>query len=318
MIPMLRTYFIIRDVISNIPSNRKDDEQMPLRVLPAYAAAIILWASAFPAIRVGLESFDPFHLSMLRLLVGSTALVIAAAATKMKLPERKDLPAILILGFLGFSVYHTFLSIGEKTVSAGAASFLVSTTPLLSALLARLFLKETFGTYGWAGSVTALFGVFLISFDAGGGFSLELGVLMIVTAALGESVYFVLQSNYLTKYGFIPFTTYTIWAGTLFMLISTPGAAEAVQQASMESLLTVLYLGLFPTVIPYFAIAYATSKQGASEATSSLYLTPVLAIIISWVWIGETPTLLSIAGGVIVLAGVSVSTLYTGKGKEEK
>ncbi|WP_035711580.1 DMT family transporter [Salibacterium aidingense] len=290
---------------------------MSISVLLAYAAAITLWASAFPAIRVGLESFEPLHLSMLRLLIGSTALVIAAIATNMKLPERKDQPAILILGFLGFSVYHTFLSIGEETVSAGAASFVVSTTPLVSALLARFFLKETFGTYGWAGSITALFGVFLISFDAGEGFNLEImGVLMVLIAALGESVYFVLQSNYLTKYGFIPFTTYTIWAGTLFMLVSVPGTAEAIHQASMESLLTVMYLGLFPTVIPYFAIAYATSKQGASEATSSLYLTPVLAIIISWIWIGETPTLLSMAGGVVVLAGVSLAALYKERNKK--
>ncbi|MFZ4453613.1 DMT family transporter [Salibacterium aidingense] len=289
---------------------------MSISVLLAYAAAITLWASAFPAIRVGLESFEPLHLSMLRLLIGSTALVIPAIATNMKLPERKDLPAILILGFLGFSVYHTFLSIGEETVSAGAASFVVSTTPLVSALLARFFLKETFGTYGWAGSITALFGVFLISFDTGKGFNLEMGVLMVLIATLGESVYFVLQSNYLTKYGFIPFTTYTIWAGTLFMLVSVPGTAEAIHQASMESLLTVMYLGLFPTVIPYFAIAYATSKQGASEATSSLYLTPVLAIIISWIWIGETPTLLSIAGGAVVLAGVSLAALYKERNKK--
>ncbi len=134
---------------------------------------------------------------------------------------------------------------------------------------------------------------------------------MVLLAALGESFYFVLQSKYLDKYGFLPFTTYTIWAGTTFMLFFSPGITEAVRNASTESLLTVIYLGLIPTVIPYVAIAYVTSRQGASEATSALYLTPALAILISWIWIGETPSFLSIVGGVIVLTGVSLTNLYS-------
>ncbi|WP_101844710.1 DMT family transporter [Halobacillus sp. Marseille-P3879] len=289
---------------------------MYIRVLLAYAIAIILWASAFPTIRVGLDSFQPLHLSMLRLLIGSIGLLIFALATRMRLPDTKDILPILVLGFLGFSVYHTFLSIGEETVDAGTASLVVSTTPLFSALLARFFLKEYFGKYGWIGSVIAFFGVSLITFGSTGEFKFEWGVLIILTAALGESFYFVLQSNYLKKYGFLPFTTYTIWAGTLCMLFFSPGITGAIQDASMESLMTVIYLGLLPTVIPYFAIAYATAKQGASEATSALYLTPALAIVISWIWIGEIPTLLSIVGGIIVLIGVSLSTIFTIKEKE--
>ncbi|RSL29364.1 DMT family transporter [Salibacterium salarium] len=286
---------------------------MKNRVVSAYVLAVVLWASAFPGIRVGLESFHPLDLSLLRLLIGSLGLFVFACVKGMPFPEYKDIPIILLLGFLGFSVYHTFLSIGEMTVVAGAASLLVTTTPLFSAILSAIFLKESFGKFGWMGSIIAFIGVTFITLGTSGTFRVETGILIILIGALGESFYFVFQSSYLKKYGFLPFTTYTIWAGTLFMLIFSPGIFEAIMSATIESTLTVVYLGLFPTVVPYFAIAYVTSQQGASEATSSLYLTPVAAIIISWIWLGEVPTLLSIGGGMLTLAGVFLTNVTAKK-----
>ncbi len=284
--------------------------RMKLRynVLFAYSLAVILWASAFPGIRVGLESYGPFHLALLRMLIGSLGLLIFAVVVNMRWPDKRDIPAILLFGFFGFTMYHTLLNVGERTVDAGAASLIVSTTPILSALLASFFLKERFHHTGWIGSITAFLGVSLISFGTGGKIHFEIGVLFILIGALGESIYFVFQVPYLRKYGFLPFTTYTILSGTLFMLLFSPGLWTAVQQSSLESTLTVIYLGLLPTVIPYFAIAYATSKHGASEATSSLYLTPVLAIFISWLWLGEVPAILSVIGGAFALIGVSMTT----------
>ncbi|MED4475791.1 DMT family transporter [Oceanobacillus caeni] len=102
------------------------------------------------------------------------------------------------------------------------------------------------------------------------------------------------------------------------MVIFLPGLGSEISSASMSSTLAVIYLGLFSTVLPYFALAYVTSKVGAAEATSSLYLTPLVAIIISWVWLGEIPTLLSIVGGVLTLIGVSISNLKINKSIELK
>lgn len=65
--------------------------------------------------------------------------------------------------------------------------------------------------------------------------------------------------------------------------------------------------GTYATIFPYFAMGYVISKAGAAEATSSLYLTPVAALFISWIWIGEVPTILSIIGGLVTLGGVSLT-----------
>jgi drug/metabolite transporter (DMT)-like permease len=65
-----------------------------------------------------------------------------------------------------------------------------------------------------------------------------------------------------------------------------------------------VYLGLFPTALAYVTYAYAMSRMDASVAVSFLYLIPVLAYLIAWVWLGEIPTVLAVVGGSIALAGV--------------
>lgn len=289
---------------------------MKWKVLYAYSVTVLLWGSAFPAIKFGLQSYSPGHLAALRLFIGAIGLTVFAVVRKIKLPDLRDVPAVLLLGFLGFAVYHTALSYGENSVSAGESSLIVSTTPIFSAILAALFLKEPLPKIGWLGSVIAFLGVAMISFGKDDSLAkLSLGALWILTAALGESFYFVFQSKYLKKYGFLPFTVYTIIAGAVCMLFFLPGLAGEVLRASASSTYAVLYLGLIPTLIPYFALAYITSIVGASEATSSLYLTPVIALIISWIWLGEIPAFLSLAGGTLALMGVSLSSF---KGNKEQ
>lgn len=280
------------------------------KIIIAHLVTIVLWGSAFPGIRVALTAYSPEHLSLLRLLVGSFFLIIVAYFLKIRLPEIKALPIILLFGFLGFSVYHVALNYGEQTISAGVASLLVSTSPIFTALFAFVFYREQIGIKGWIGALIAFTGVAVISLNGSiGNFSFHTGVIIILIALLSESIYFVFQNSYLKKYGVIPFTMYTIWAGTFFMLLFAPGLRQEVIHAPIDITLAVIYLGIFPTVIPYFALAYITSKTGASEATSSLYLTPVFAFLIAWAWLGELPTSFAIIGGMITLLGVFVSNM---------
>src|SRR3712207_7714162 len=81
----------------------------------------------------------------------------------MRLPEIGDLPAIFAVGFLAFALYHVALNFGERTVSAGAASLLINTAPIFTALLATVFLGERLRAVGWFGMVVSLLGATLIS-----------------------------------------------------------------------------------------------------------------------------------------------------------
>lgn len=284
-----------------------------IKLIMAQAGMIILWGSAFAAIRVGLDGFSPEHLSLLRLLFGSITLLIYAAWKKIPLPEMKDIPILVLLGFLGFAVYQTALNIGEKTVNAGAASLIVSLTPIFSGLFAFAFLKKKQGKQMWIGSIIGIIGVGFISVGTGGKISFESGLIWILLASLSESAYFILQERYIKKYGVVPLTAYTIWGATLCMLIFSSGLKGEFDHASFSSILCSVYLGIFPTVIAYMALAYITSKTDASEATISMYLTPAAAFAIAWLWLGEKPTLPTVLGGLITLAGVTIAKFRSGK-----
>src|SRR4051812_8448976 len=105
------------------------------RAWAAAALVVVLWASAFAAIRAALEGFTAVELSVLRLLVASAALAAAAAVTHVRRPVARDLPAIVAAGATGMTAYQLLLNSGEQTVPAGTPSPLLGTRPAFLAPL---------------------------------------------------------------------------------------------------------------------------------------------------------------------------------------
>jgi drug/metabolite transporter (DMT)-like permease len=272
---------------------------------------IVFWSSAFAGIRVALFDFSPGHLALFRFLIASGVLAVFAVLKHVSLPNLRDIPKILFFGFFGVTIYHVALNFGEINVTAGAASLLIATTPVFTAVFAVVFLGEILNRWGWLGLGISLFGVMLVTLGEGGGFEFEVGSLLILIAALSTSVYFAFQKPFLKKYGTLGLTTYVIWAGTFFMLVFLPGLSEAILAAPLHSTLSIVYLGVFPGALAYVTWTQALSKASTSLVSSFLYLSPVFAIFMGWFLLQEIPNPISLIGGGISMLGVMLVNFYS-------
>ncbi|MFI6789501.1 DMT family transporter [Nonomuraea sp. NPDC050383] len=279
--------------------------------LTSLISTVVLWASAFPAIRVGVDGLGVGGLSFWRLAVASVALAVVSPILRVRLPHRRDLPLIALCAFTGMSAYQVLLNWGEVHVPAGTASLLIATAPVFSVLLASIFLGERLSTTIVAGTVTALAGVALIAYAAGS--ARITSALVILAAAVVQGVYHFATKPLLKRYTGLEVACYAMWAGTLFLTPLAPGAVHDLLQAPADAAVSTLYLGLLPSALGFVTWGYAVARYTIAQSTAALYLVPPLAIGVAFVWLGEIPGPVELVGGLISMVGVLLIHRHTAR-----
>ena len=277
----------------------------------AAVTTVVLWSSAFVAIRHLGHDVSPGALSLGRLVVGSVllgALLLARPrASRWVRPTRRDRVALLVCGVLWFGVYNVALNAAELRVDAGTAAMLVNIGPLLIALLAGLLLGEGFPGRLLVGSLVAFAGVVVIGTSSSTGTAETWGVLLCVLAAAAYAVGVVAQKPLLSRMPALQVTWLACTVGAVACLPFTPALVRDVRAAEASTLWWVVYLGALPTALAFTTWAYALARTDAGKLGASTYLVPPVAIGLGWLLLGETPAVLAYLGGAICLLGVYVT-----------
>ncbi len=276
------------------------------RALAALALALLLWAVSFPATHIALSAYPPGHLALARYTLATLVLLAYCVLTRAPLPRRDDLAPLVLTGLLCGTVYQLGFNFGMRSVASGPAAVLVDTVPIFAALFGYFFLRERLNVWVVAGIALGFVGAVLIALgeaDAAG-FAIEPGAGYLLLAALAFSLGSVVQKPLLSRLPAIPVTAYYFVAATLGLCGFAPGLPASVAAASAPANWALLFLALFPAALAFALWSYALARLPVAQVSSALYLVPVLAFPIAWVWLGEVPSALSFSGGAIALAGV--------------
>lgn len=277
----------------------------------AAGITVLLWASAFVAIRDVGHAISPAPMALVRLAVAGLALTVLVLAKRgrrmIPVPlSRRSFGLIAACGVLWLAGYTVALNAGEQHVDAGTAALLVNVAPLLIAFGAGLFLGEGFPRALIAGSLVAFGGVAVIAMGSGGDRD-GLGVALCLLAALLYTAGVLIQKVVLRRVDGLTTTWLACLVGAVVLLPWTPQLVDELASAPASAILGAVYLGLFPTAIGFSTWAYALSRMDAGRLSATTYAVPTVSVLLSWLLLSEIPTAYGLAGGAISLAGVAIS-----------
>lgn len=282
---------------------------------PYAMITILFWSLAYVFTRLALKYFSPYPLGLLRYIAASAALIIVVMSKKISPPKRKDIPWFQLSGTTGFFLYMLTFNKASLTVNASTSSVIIATTPIMTAILARIFYKEKL-TYIQYGAIAVSFVGVVVLTVLSGGFSVNFGLFYLICAALCLSIYNIAQRHITKTYSSLCSTSYSIFIGTLMLCIFLPSTIEETANAPAIQIFYVVILGLLSSAAAYCAWAKALSlARNVSSVSNYMFVTPFLTSILAMAIAGEKVEASTVIGGIFIFAGL---ILFTFAGKIKK
>ncbi len=261
----------------------------------AFLAIYIIWGSTFLAIRYAVESIPPLFTAATRhLLAGS--ILLAWALWKGERPTRQGWRAGVLLGFLFFFVSHGLLHWAEQKVPSGVAALVIAIEPAIVALLLPLLkLGPRPRGVTYAGLALGAASVaFLFRPDVATGRGVLVGLVAVLISAIAWSVGIVYSRKLQPAGGSTLNAALPLLCGSLMLLAGgfLRGEHHALQfsHVSPESLLGLLFLIFFGSLVAFSAYAWLLKHYPPTLVATHTYVNPIVAVLLGWLFAGEKVT----------------------------
>jgi drug/metabolite transporter (DMT)-like permease len=276
--------------------------------------ASIFWGFTFVFYKYANESFRPVSLIFLRLFVSIFFLFgFALLFKRLGKIRRRDQPWFLLMALFEPFFYFLGEANGMTLVTPTVGAVIIATIPLIVPFGAWYFFREKLTRLNYIGLFISFFGVLMVilSRDNGGGAHPK-GILLMFVAVLSAVGYTLIARKLLSDYNPITITSYQSLYGLLMFLPLflgmelpdfDPGAV------SRDSMLAVLYLGIFGSGICFILLTIGMRELGAARANIFANIVPVVAAIVSFVMLKEAMPPIKIMGILVTIFGLFMTQL---------
>jgi drug/metabolite transporter (DMT)-like permease len=268
-----------------------------------------IWGASFLFMRIGSPEFGAFAFMALRTLIASIFL-LPLLYLKQQFHQISGYSLRLFIASL-FNTAIPFVLFGYATqhLAAGTSSILNATTPIFTALVAYLWLKDRLTHSQTLGLIIGFIGVYGLVADK---LALEFTATLTPTLAiLGATCCYGIGANFTKRYltGLSPLVLATA-SQVAASLVLTPLALLFLptKMPSYNAIISVILLGIVCTAIAYILFFRLITAQGPSYAVSVTYLIPVFGLIWGTVFLDESITTNTLIGCATILLGVALTT----------
>lgn len=274
--------------------------RMALRDLALLVVPGTIWGASFLFIAEGLEAMAPFGVTFTRLLIGFLTLSLVPAARRPLAPGDGWPTALLSVIWLAFPL--SLFPFAEQRVSSAIAGMLNGSTPIVAAIVAGVAARAWPDRAALTGLAVGVAGIVLMAIPSIDGTSSAVGIAMVVVAVCAYGVSINLARPLQQRSGALPVVWRTLGVA---MLLTAPLGLPALLEArwTARALASMLALGAFGTAIANVLMTMAAGRLGATRASATLFLMPVVALILGVGVRGERVAALSVAGAAVCLAG---------------
>jgi drug/metabolite transporter (DMT)-like permease len=272
------------------------------------------FGSAYPFGKEIVAVVDPYVFSSARYLVAGAVLLIGLSLFTRRgaaVPWR-DVPKLAFTGFLGFTVFQGLWGVALDLTTASKAAVLVSSTPIFGALIFA-FQGHRLPVRAWIGVVVAFLGVFCVINNSFEGITLSGGSLfgdtMFVAIAAVWALYGALSHPLIARLGAARSAAWAAFLGAAMLLpLAVPGALAQDWSSVRPGLaINFLHMALIIGCLGMLTWNGGLRRLGLPKMSAWLYLSPVSALVLANLMLGEWLTVPQIAGAALVLCGVALT-----------